>query len=279
MKLMRCGDKGSEKPAVLDGNGVIRDLSAAIPDLSGATLDDATLDRLRDLDLVTLPELEPTARVGACVGNVGKFVCVGLNYSDHAKESGLPIPTEPVLFTKATSSLSGPNDPIEIPRGSTKIDWEAELGIVIGKDAKYVSEADAIDHVAGYCVVHDVSERAFQIERQGQWVKGKSCDTFGPVGPWMVTRDEIPDPQALKIWLNVNGESRQNGSTSTMIFSVAVIVSYISKFMSLQAGDIISTGTPPGVGMGMTPPTYLKEGDVVTLGVEGLGEQRQTVVA
>ncbi len=279
MRLLRCGPKGHEKPAILDDSGITRDLSGVVEDITGATLDERTLDHLRGMDLSTLPVVPAGERIGPCVGNVGKFVCVGLNYSDHARESGLPIPTEPVLFTKATSSISGPNDPIQTPRGSTKLDWEAELGIVIGTEAKYISEKNAIAHVAGYCVVHDVSERAFQTERQGQWVKGKSCDTFGPVGPWLVTRDDVPDPQALGIWLNVNGNSRQKGSTSTMIFSVTFIVSYISQFMSLQPGDIISTGTPPGVGMGMKPPTYLKADDVVTLGVDGLGEQRQTVLA
>jgi len=279
MKLIRFGAKGQEKPGILDTDGKIRDVSAHVPDISGDTVGDATLDTLRAIDIASLPVAPDQSRIGPCIANPGKFICIGLNYSDHAKEAGLPIPTEPVVFTKATSCINGPNDPIEIPRDSTQLDWEAELAVVVGKETKYVAEADALDHVAGYCIVNDVSERAFQIDRQGQWVKGKSCDTFGPIGPWLVTRDEVPDPQALDIWLDVNGERRQEGNTGTMIFSVAFIVSYVSQFMSFQPGDIISTGTPPGVGMGMKPPTYLNEGDTIRLGLDGLGEQNQTVVS
>jgi len=272
MKLLRHGPAGSEKPGVLDAEGNIRDLSAHISDLDGAALSDASIDKLRALDLSTLPQVDSGTRIGACVANVGKLICVGLNYSDHAAESGLEVPPEPVLFFKATSSIVGPDDAIEIPRGSESTDWEVEFAIVIGKDGKYIEESNALQHIAGYCVVNDVSERDFQIKRSGQWVKGKSADTFGPMGPWMVTRDEIADPQSLDMFLDVNGESRQRGSTSTMVYQVPFLVSYISQFMSLQAGDVISTGTPPGVGMGMNPPTYLKAGDVVTLGIEGLGE-------
>ena len=279
MKLLRHGPAGSEKPGVLDAEGNIRDLSAHISDLDGTALSDASIDKLRALDLSTLPQVDSGTRLGACVANVGKLICVGLNYSDHAAESGLEVPPEPVLFFKATSSIVGPDDAIEIPRGSESTDWEVEFAIVIGKDGKYIEESNALQHIAGYCVVNDVSEREFQIKRSGQWVKGKSADTFGPMGPWMVTRDEIADPQSLDMFLDVNGESRQRGSTSTMVYQVPFLVSYISQFMSLQAGDVISTGTPPGVGMGMNPPTYLKAGDVVTLGIEGLGEQRQDVVA
>ena len=279
MKLLRHGPAGSEKPGVLDAEGNIRDLSAHISDLDGTALSDASIDKLRALDLSTLPQVDSGTRLGACVANVGKLICVGLNYSDHAAESGLEVPPEPVLFFKATSSIVGPDDAIEIPRGSESTDWEVEFAIVIGKDGKYIEESNALQHIAGYCVVNDVSERDFQIKRSGQWVKGKSADTFGPMGPWMVTRDEIADPQSLDMFLDVNGESRQRGSTSTMVYQVPFLVSYISQFMSLQAGDVISTGTPPGVGMGMNPPTYLKAGDVVTLGIEGLGEQRQDVVA
>jgi len=279
MKLLRHGPAGSEKPGVLDGDGNIRDLSAHITDIDGAALSDASIDKLRGIDLSSLPQVDSGTRLGACVGNVGKLVCVGLNYSDHAAESGLEVPPEPVLFFKATSSIVGPDDTIEIPKGSVSTDWEVEFAIVIGKDGKYIEESNALEHIAGYCVVNDVSERDFQIKRSGQWVKGKSADTFGPMGPWMVTRDEIADPQSLDMFLDVNGKSMQRGSTSTMVYQVPFLVSYISQFMSLQAGDVISTGTPPGVGMGMTPPTYLKAGDVVTLGIEGLGEQRQDVVA
>lgn len=279
MKLIRFGDAGHEKPGLVETDGTIRNLSSVIDDITGATIDDATLDRIRATPPGDLPQVDDAVRIGPCVGNIGKFVCIGLNYSDHAAEAGLEVPDEPVLFMKATSCINGPNDPIVIPRGSTKTDWEVELGIVIGRETSYVDEAEALNNVAGYCAVNDVSERHFQIERSGQWVKGKSADTFGPIGPWLVTRDEIADPLALPLWLTVNGEKRQDGSTSTMIFSPAFIVAYVSQFMSLQPGDLISTGTPPGVGLGMNPPTFLKPGDVVELGVEGLGQQRQDVVA
>jgi len=279
MKLLRHGPVGSEKPGLLDAEGTIRDLSAHLGDLDGAALSDASIDKLRAIDLSSLPQVNAGTRLGACVANVGKLICVGLNYSDHAAESGMEVPPEPVLFFKATSSIVGPDDTIEIPKGSEATDWEVELAIVIGKDGKYIEESNALQHIAGYCVVNDVSERDFQNKRSGQWVKGKSADTFGPMGPWMVTRDEIADPQKLEMFLDVNGESRQRGSTNTMVYQVPFLVSYISQFMSLQAGDVISTGTPPGVGMGMKPPTYLKAGDVVTLGIEGLGEQRQDVIA
>jgi len=278
MKLLRYGSAGQEKPAILDAKGTIRDLSTVVGDIDGGSLGEAELKRIAALDLAGLPEVSANERLGPCVGNVGKLVCIGLNYSDHAEESGLDVPPEPVIFFKATSSISGANDNILVPRDSTALDWEVELAIVIGKDGQYIDEANASDHIAGYCVVNDVSERDFQINRSGQWVKGKSADTFGPTGPWMVTKDEIPDPQQLTMYLNVNGESRQKGSTSTMVYQVNFLVAYVSKFMSLQAGDIISTGTPPGVGMGMKPPQYLKAGDVVTLGIEGLGDQRQEVV-
>ena len=279
MKLLRYGPAGHEKPAIMDSDGKIRDLSSHVSDIDGNSLGDAELKKIAALDLAGLPEVSASERLGPCVGNVGKLVCIGLNYSDHAEESGLDVPPEPVLFFKATSSICGANDSIEVPRESTALDWEVELAIVIGKDGKYIEEADAPNHIAGYCVVNDVSERDFQINRSGQWVKGKSADTFGPVGPWMVTKDEIPDPQKLSMYLEVNGESRQKGNTSTMVYQVNFLVAYVSKFMSLQAGDIISTGTPPGVGMGMKPPQYLKAGDIVTLGIEGLGDQRQEVVA
>jgi len=278
MKLVRYGDAGRERPALVDEAGELRDLSGLVPDISGETLLPHNLDRLRGVNAASLPRIDHSPRIGPCVGAVGKFVCVGLNYSDHAAESGLPVPSEPVLFMKATSAICGPNDNVEIPRGSEKTDWEVELGIVIGKPAKYVSEADALAHVAGYCVVNDVSERAFQIERGGQWDKGKGCDTFGPVGPWLVTTDEIPDPQDLHMWLEVDGKRYQDGSTRTMIFGVAHLVSYISQFMSLQPGDIISTGTPPGVGLGQKPPVYLKPGQTMRLGIQGLGEQTQTTI-
>ena len=279
MKLLRYGPAGAEKPGVLDANGSIRDLSAHVDDLNRAALSDAALDKLRSIDLSSLPEVDANSRLGACVANVGKLICVGLNYSDHAEETGNEMPPEPVLFFKATSAIVGPNDSIEIPRGSESTDWEVELAIVIGKDGKYIEESDAMDHIAGFCVVNDVSERDFQTKRSGQWVKGKSADTFGPMGPWMVTRDEIADTQNLSMFLDVNGESMQRGSTATMVYQVPFLVSYISQFMSLQAGDVISTGTPPGVGLGMKPPRFLKPGDVVTLGIEGLGEQRQQVIA
>lgn len=279
MKLLRYGEPGAERPGLLDADGRIRDLSGHVADLAGDALDPAALARLAALDPATLPAVAGTPRLGACVAGIGKFICIGLNYSDHAAESGLPVPDEPVIFMKATSAVSGPNDPVLIPRGSEKTDWEVELGVVIGRRAKYVPEAEALDYVAGYCVCHDVSERGFQIERSGQWTKGKSCDTFGPLGPWLVTRDEVPDPQALSLWLSVNGERVQDGSTGTMVFGVAALVSYLSQFMSLMPGDVISTGTPPGVGLGMKPPRYLKPGDVVELGIAGLGTQRQVFVA
>ena len=275
MKLLRVGPRGREKPGILDAEGVIRDVSDLVDDWDGLALDDAVLKQIRTIDLSSLPKLDPNARIGPCVADVGKFICIGLNYADHAAETGAEVPSEPVLFFKATSAICGPNDDLEIPRRSEKTDWEIELGVVIGKAAKYVSEEDALDHVAGYCVVHDVSERGFQLEGTGQWVKGKSADTFGPIGPWLVTRDEVEDPQNLSMWLDVNGEAMQRGSTSTMIFGVAHLVSYVSQFMSLQPGDILSTGTPPGVGLSMSPPKYLRAGDTVALGIEGLGLQVQ----
>lgn len=279
MKLLRHGPAGQEKPGILDGDGAIRDLSSVIGDISGAVLADGALAELRGLNLADLPVVAGETRIGPCVGNVGKFICIGLNYADHAAESGLELPKEPVIFFKATSSIMGPNDTVEIPRTSVKSDWEVELGVVIGQHAKYVDETDALSHVAGYCVVNDLSERDFQIHRSGQWVKGKSCDTFGPIGPWLVTRDEIADPQNLPMYLEVNGHRYQDGCTSTMHFSVAKVISHLSQFMSLQPGDVISTGTPPGVGMGQTPETYLKPGDKIELGINGLGVQHQNVVA
>jgi 2-keto-4-pentenoate hydratase/2-oxohepta-3-ene-1,7-dioic acid hydratase in catechol pathway len=279
MKLLRYGEPGAEKPGLLDAEGGIRDLSAHVTDIGGAALDPVALAELAKLDPQTLPAVSGSPRIGPCVANVGKFICIGLNYADHAAESGLAVPSEPVVFMKASSAIVGPDDDVLIPRGSEKTDWEVELGIVIGRKAKYVSEAEALDYVAGYCVAHDVSERAFQNERQGQWTKGKSCDTFGPIGPWMVTKDEIADPQQLGMWLKVNGETMQNGSTRTMVYQVAYLVSYLSQFMSLMPGDIISTGTPPGVGMGMKPQRFLRAGDVIELGIEGLGTQKQNVKA
>lgn len=279
MKLLRLGALGAEKPALLADDGTLRDLSGIVADIAGDALSDEALNRIRSIDPKTLTVVSAD-RVGACVGNVGKFICVGLNYADHAKETGKEPPPEPILFMKATTAVVGPNDDVEIPRTSVKTDWEVELGVVIGKRAKYVSEADALSHVAGYCVVNDVSERAFQSERGGQWTKGKSHDTFGPIGPWLVTRDEVADPQNLALWLDVDGQRRQTGNTSTMIFGVAHLVSYISQFMTLMPGDVIATGTPPGVGMGIKPtPVFLKAGQVMTLGIEGLGEQRQTTIA
>jgi 2-keto-4-pentenoate hydratase/2-oxohepta-3-ene-1,7-dioic acid hydratase in catechol pathway len=278
MKLLRFGNRGEEKPGALDSEGQIRDLSAVIKDIAGVALLPDSLERLRQIDLQTLPLVARSPRLGPCVGSVGKFLCIGLNYSDHAAESGMAVPTEPVLFMKATSSICGPNDDVVIPKGSEKTDWEVELGVVIGKDARYVDEEDALSHIAGYCVVNDLSERAFQLEGTGQWVKGKSADTFGPIGPWLVTADEVPDPQNLGLWLDVDGRRYQNGNTRTMVFGVAHLISYLSRFMSLQPGDIISTGTPPGVGLGRKPPTYLRAGNVLTLGVERLGQQRQLVV-
>ncbi len=278
MKLLRYGPTGQEKPGLLDGNGAIRDLSGEVGDIAGAALSDDSLARLRAIDPATLPLVEGDPRIGACVGQVGKFICIGLNYADHAAESGMDLPAEPVIFFKATSAIIGPNDTVEIPRNSVKTDWEVELGVVIGKEAKYVSEEDALDHVAGYCVVNDLSERDFQLHRSGQWVKGKSADTFGPIGPWLVTRDEVADPQNLPMYLEVNGHRYQDGSTKTMHFGVATVISHLSQFMSLQPGDVISTGTPPGVGMGQDPQTYLKPGDKMELGIEGLGVQRQDVI-
>ena len=279
MKLLRYGPVGQEKPGLLDAQGRIRDLSAHVADIAGDALLPERLARIAALDPQSLPVVPGNPRLGACVAGTGKFICIGLNYSDHAAETGAQVPTEPIIFMKATSAIVGPNDVVEIPRKSVKTDWEVELGVVIGKTAKYVSEQDALQHVAGYCVINDLSEREFQLERQGQWTKGKSADTFGPTGPWLVTRDEIPDPQHLPMWLEVNGVRRQNGSTATMVFGVARLVSYLSQFMSLRPGDIISTGTPPGVGLGLKPPVFLKPGDVMTLGIEGLGQQRQEVVA
>ena len=279
MKLLRYGPQGTEKPGMMAADGTIRDLSGHIDDLAGAELSDAALDQLRAIDVNSLPVVEGSARLGPCVGNIGKFVCIGLNYADHAAESGMALPEEPVIFFKATSAITGPNDDVEIPRHSVKTDWEVELGVVIGKVAKYISKKEALDHVAGYCVINDLSERDFQLHRSGQWVKGKSADTFGPIGPWMVTRDEVPDPQNLAMYLEVNGHRYQDGSTKTMHFDVATIVSHLSQFMSLQPGDVISTGTPPGVGMGQKPETYLKPGDVIKLEIEGLGKQRQKVGA
>ena len=278
MKLLRVGPQGRERPGIIDMNGDIRDVSDLVDDWDGLALDEVVLNEIRKVDLTTLPCLDPNDRIGPCVAGVGKFVCIGLNYADHAAETGAEVPAEPVIFFKATSAICGPDDKLEIPRKSEKTDWEVELGVVIGKQAKYVSKADALDHVAGYCVVHDVSERAFQLEGTGQWVKGKSADTFGPIGPWLVTRDEVEDPQNLSMWLDLNGEAMQRGSTSTMVFGVAHLVSYLSQYMSLQPGDIISTGTPPGVGLSMKPPRFLRAGDVVTLGIEGIGAQRQVCI-
>lgn len=280
MKLLRYGPVGAEKPGILDSRGHLRDLSAHVDDIAGAVLTPGGLDHLRGINPDSLPVVTGSPRIGACVGRIGKFICVGLNYADHAAESGMAVPPEPVLFMKATSAVCGPNDDVIIPKGSLKTDWEVELGVVIGREARYVDEADAMSHVAGYCVINDVSERAFQIERAGQWVKGKSADTFGPTGPWLVTADEVADPQNLQMWLKVDGHMYQNGSTRTMVYGVRHLVSYVSQFMSLQPGDVISTGTPPGVGMGQKPaPVYLRPGQVMTLGIEGLGEQRQTTRA
>jgi len=280
MKLLRFGPNGQEKPGLLDATGTLRDLSGIVDDIAGNVLSDAFLAKLREVDPTTLPAVSGQPRIGPCVGRVGKFVCIGLNYADHAAESGLPVPAEPVVFNKWTSAICGPNDDIEIPRGSVKTDWEVELGVVIGKAAKYVDEANALDYVAGYCIVNDVSEREWQIERGGQWDKGKGFDTFGPLGPWLVTRDEVPDPQALDLWLEVDGHRYQNGNTRTMVFGVAQLVAYLSRCMSLQPGDVISTGTPPGVGLGIKPnPVYLKPGQTVRLGIAGLGEQLQRTVS
>jgi 2,4-diketo-3-deoxy-L-fuconate hydrolase len=276
MQLVRYGPPHREQPGIIDSDGYIRALSGAVPNVIGST---SRIASLSGIDIAKLPIVPGVPRLGPCVERVGKFVCIGLNYSDHAAEAGMKIPSEPIVFMKATSSICGPNDDIVLPRGSTKVDWEVELGVVIGAPAKYVSEADAMSCVAGYCAVNDLSERAFQLEGTGQWVKGKSADTFGPIGPWLVTADEIPDPQNLNMWLEVDGHRYQNGSTRTMIFGVRQLVSYVSRFMSLQPGDIISTGTPPGVGMGRKPPVYLKAGNRVRLGIQGLGEQNQFVVA
>lgn len=280
MKLLRVGAKGAEKPAILASDGSIRDLSGIVADIAGDALTPEGLANIRAQDALLLPKLDAGSRIGPCVGQVGKFICIGLNYADHAAETGAPIPAEPILFQKATSAIIGPNDAVIIPKNSLKPDWEVELGVVIGKEARYVEKDDAMDHVAGYCVVNDLSERHFQTERGGQWTKGKSADTFGPIGPWLVTTDEVADPQNLSMWLEVDGHRYQDGSTKTMIFGVAHLVHYVSQFMSLQPGDIISTGTPPGVGMGIKPePIWLKAGQTMRLGIEGLGEQQQTTVA
>jgi 2-keto-4-pentenoate hydratase/2-oxohepta-3-ene-1,7-dioic acid hydratase in catechol pathway len=279
MKLFRHGDLGQEKPGILASDGSLRDLSGHVADIGGAALSDAGLAALGKIDPMTLPLVAADTRMGACVAGTGKFICIGLNYADHAAESGMAVPPEPVIFMKATSAICGPNDPVIIPRGSEKTDWEVELGVIIGTKCKYVDEADALSYVAGYCVSNDVSERAFQTERAGQWTKGKSCDNFGQIGPYLVTRDEVSDPQALSMWLTVNGKEMQNGSTKTMVYGVAHVVAYLSQFMTLHPGDVISTGTPPGVGMGMKPPQYLRAGDVVELSIEGLGAQRQDVIA
>ena len=279
MKLLRFGNANEEKPGALDSQGNIRDISSVVPDIGGDVLHPDSITRLRSLDLSSFPLVSRALRLGPCVSSVGKFICIGLNYSDHAAESGMVAPKEPIVFMKASSSICGPNDEVEIPKGSEKTDWEVELGVVIGKKAKYVSTHEALSHVAGYCVVNDLSERAFQLEGTGQWVKGKSADTFGPIGPWLVTADEVYDPQNLHLWLDVDGHRYQDGSTRTMIFGVGYLISYLSQFMTLLPGDIISTGTPPGVGLGQKPPTYLRAGNIVHLGIDGLGEQQQTVVA
>lgn len=280
MKLLRYGPPGREKPGLLDAAGTLRDLSAHIKDVDGSALDAATLSRLRALDPATLPAVEGSPRLGACVAHIGKFICIGLNYADHAAESGMAVPSEPVVFGKWTSAVVGPNDDVRIPRDSEKTDWEVELGVVIGTAASYVEEADAMAHVAGYCVINDVSERNYQLERGGTWDKGKGCDTFGPTGPWLVTADEVPDPHALGMWLEVDGHRYQNGNTRTMIFRVPQLIAYLSRFMTLQPGDVISTGTPPGVGMGCKPaPVYLRPGQTMRLGIDGLGEQQQRTVA
>ena len=279
MKLLRYGAPGDERPGILDANGDIRDLSGEVDDIAGPVLRSEGLDRIRSLDIESLPLVGDEPRIGPCIGHVGKIIGIGLNFSDHAEETGMEVPPEPVIFFKATSSIIGPHDDVWLPPASEKSDWEVELGVVIGDEARYVSEDDALQHVAGYCVVNDLSERHYQFERSGQWVKGKSCDTFCPVGPWLVSSDEVADPQALSMSLEVNGKRFQNGSTATMVYGVRMLVSYLSQFMSLQPGDIISTGTPPGVGFGQTPPVYLQQGDVMTLQIEGLGRQRQTVRA
>lgn len=279
MKLLRFGEKGRERPGILDEHGRIRDVSVLVDDIRASSLTPELLERLKAADLSALPVVDSGVRLAEPIGDVRKFIAIGLNYYDHAKEVGAPVPEEPVIFMKAVSCIQGPRDPVVIPRGAEKVDWEVELGIVIGQRASYVTPEAALSHVAGYCLVNDVSERSYQMERGGTWDKGKGCDTFGPVGPWLVTQDEIPDPQALDIWLRVNGEAMQSGNTSTMIFDVKTLVSYVSEFMTLEPGDIITTGTPPGVGLGMKPPRFLRPGDVMTLGIEGLGEQRQEVLA
>ena len=282
MKLLRYGPQGHELPGVLDADGRVRDLSSRVHDLAGEVLTPAGLAALQALDIMSLPLVPGTPqqdlRIGPCVGHVGKFICIGLNYADHAAESGMPVPVEPVVFNKWTSAICGPDDNVEIPRGSVKTDWEVELGVVIGQGGRYIAPADAMKHVAGYCVINDVSEREYQLERGTQWDKGKGCDTFGPLGPWLVTADEIPDPQALDLWLDVDGKRMQTGNTRTMVFGVRELVSYLSRFMSLQPGDVISTGTPPGVGLGMKPPVFLREGQVMRLGIQGLGVQTQKLV-
>jgi 2,4-diketo-3-deoxy-L-fuconate hydrolase len=282
VKLLRYGQPGQEKPGLLDAQGRVRDLSGHITDVAGAALLPDSLARLRSLDIDSLPLVpgvpQQDLRLGPCVGQVGKFICIGLNYSDHAAESGMPVPPEPVVFNKWTSAIVGPDDAVEIPRGSVKTDWEVELGVVIGQGGRYIQEADALSHVAGYCVVNDVSEREFQLERSGTWDKGKGCDTFGPTGPWLVTADEVPDPQALRMWLDMDGRRYQDGSTATMVYGVRFLIAYLSRFMSLQPGDVISTGTPPGVGMGQKPPVYLRAGQTLHLGIDGLGTQTQKTV-
>lgn len=279
MKLLRYGLPGQEKPGLLMGENEIRDLSGIISDLAGDGLLPESIAKLRKIEIASLPTVQGKPRIGPCVGGVGKFICIGLNYSDHAAEAGMALPVEPVIFMKATSCINGPDDDVIIPRGSKKMDWEVELGVVIGKPGKYIEKSDALSHVAGYCVVNDLSERAFQMEGTGQWVKGKSADTFGPIGPWLVTADEVSDPQNLDMWLEVDGHRYQNGSTKTMVFGVAYLVSYVSRFMSLKPGDIISTGTPPGVGFGLKPPVYLRAGNRIHLGITGLGQQNQNVIA
>lgn len=279
MKLLRYGEKGQEKPGLLDAQGQIRDLSAHISDVAGSALEPASLSALSKLDPESLPLVSGSPRIGACVGQVGKFLCIGLNYADHAAESNMPVPSEPVIFSKFTSAICGPNDDVEIPRGSTKTDWEVELGVVIGKGGRYIDESNAMDHVVGYCVINDVSEREWQLERGGTWDKGKGFDTFGPIGPWLVTRDEVTDPHQLNLWLEVDGHRYQDGNTRTLVFQIPALVAYLSRCMSLQPGDIISTGTPPGVGLGVKPnPVFLRAGQKMRLGIEGLGEQQQTTV-
>lgn len=279
MKLLRYGDKGAERPGLLDSAGQIRDLSQHVADIAGAALSSDSLTRLACLDHASLPLVPGTPRIGPCVGQIGKFICIGLNYADHAAEAGMAVPSEPIIFNKWTSAVCGPNDDVQIPRGSTKTDWEVELGVVIGKGGRYIDPANALEHVAGYCVINDVSEREWQLERGGTWDKGKGFDTFGPIGPWLVTRDEVPDPHALDLWLEVDGKRYQRGNTRTLIFGIAQLIAYLSRCMSLQPGDVISTGTPPGVGMGIKPtPVFLRPGQVMHLGIEGLGEQRQLTV-